>query len=90
MFYFSCSSTSILAAFKIIKSWLPEKAVKKINFVNKSTLKNFVEPERALACWGGQDNYEFVFVPEDRNGKGEKKVRHPLTVLSGFHLTSWY
>ncbi|XP_034232388.1 motile sperm domain-containing protein 2-like isoform X2 [Thrips palmi] len=61
-------------AFKIIKTWLPEKAVKKINFVNKSTLKNFVEPERALASWGGQDNYEFVFVPEDRNGKGEKKV----------------
>lgn len=61
-------------AFKIIKSWLPEKAVKKINFVNKSNLKNFVEPKYSLSCWGGQDSYEFSFVPEDRNGKMERKV----------------
>ncbi|KAJ1523416.1 hypothetical protein ONE63_001280 [Megalurothrips usitatus] len=61
-------------AFKIIKSWLPEKAVKKINFVNKGNLKNFVEPKYALASWGGQDNFEFTFTPEDRNGKVERKV----------------
>ena len=53
--------------------------------MNKSTLKTFVEPERALASWGGQDNYEFVFVPEDRNGKGEKKVRGLHFVLSCVH-----
>jgi len=79
--------SKILAAFKIIKTWLPEKAVKKINFVNKSTLKNFVEPERALASWGGQDNYEFAFIPEDRNAKGDKKVRSLLSSLLGFQLT---
>ncbi|KAK3915935.1 Motile sperm domain-containing protein 2 [Frankliniella fusca] len=62
------------AAFKVIKSWLPEKAVKKINFVSKSNLKNFVDPKNALSCWGGEDSYEFSFTPEDRSGKVERKV----------------
>ncbi|PSN37774.1 hypothetical protein C0J52_15860 [Blattella germanica] len=55
------------AAFKIIKSWLPAKAVQKIKFVNKSNLKEFVEPDQALKCWGGLDEYTFVFVPEQRS-----------------------
>ncbi|XP_069671502.1 motile sperm domain-containing protein 2-like [Periplaneta americana] len=54
------------AAFKIIKSWLPAKAVQKIKFVNKSNLKDYVEPDQALKCWGGLDDYTFTFVPEQR------------------------
>lgn len=53
------------AAFKIIKSWLPEKAVEKIKFVNKKTLGEYVAPENALKCWGGTDEYVYTFVPED-------------------------
>lgn len=53
------------AAFKIIKSWLPPKAVEKIKFVNKSTLKDYVQPKYALTCWGGEDTYVFEFVPEE-------------------------
>ncbi|CAB0000597.1 unnamed protein product [Nesidiocoris tenuis] len=52
------------AAFKIIKSWLPAKAVQKIKFVNRGTLKEYVEPSQALKAWGGTDEYQFVFTPE--------------------------
>ncbi|XP_011314035.1 motile sperm domain-containing protein 2-like [Fopius arisanus] len=56
------------AALKIIKSWLPAKATPKIKQVNKSGLKEFVDPSVALVCWGGENDYKFTFVPEIRNG----------------------
>ncbi|XP_063244503.1 motile sperm domain-containing protein 2-like isoform X2 [Bacillus rossius redtenbacheri] len=68
------------AAFKIIKTWLPAKAVQKIKFLNKTTLKEYVEPDQALRCWGGNDDYVFTFVPEqlalpvDRADDSRKKV----------------
>ncbi|XP_043286137.1 motile sperm domain-containing protein 2-like [Venturia canescens] len=77
------------AAFKIIKSWLPAKAIPKIKFVNKANLKEFVDPADALKCWGGTNDYVFSFVPETRsggpvtNGQVENKKVHfegsPLT-----------
>ncbi|XP_032679586.1 motile sperm domain-containing protein 2-like isoform X2 [Odontomachus brunneus] len=81
------------AAFKIIKSWLPAKAIPKIKFVNKSTLKEFVDSNDALKCWGGNNDYTFVFVPEVQtnedalNGKLDNKKVHfaegsPLTEQS--------
>lgn len=54
-------------AFKIIKSWLPAKAIQRVKFVDKKTLKDFVDADNALTCWGGNDNYVFTFVPEVRN-----------------------
>lgn len=54
------------AAFKIIKSWLPAKAIPKIKFVNKSNLKDFIDPNDILRCWGGTNDYNFVFVPEEQ------------------------
>lgn len=78
----------IVAAFKIIKSWLPAKAVQKIKFVNKTNLKDFVEPDQALKCWGGLDDYTFTFVPEqrsavpnDRFDDSKKKVLQKFTTL---------
>jgi hypothetical protein len=78
----------IVAAFKIIKSWLPAKAVQKIKFVNKTNLKDFVEPDQALKCWGGLDDYTFTFVPEqrsaapnDRFDDSKKKVLQKYTAL---------
>mgnify|MGYP003729754047 CR=1 FL=1 len=59
---FECFS----AAFKIIKSWLPARAVQKIKFINKSSIKEYVSPYKMLPHWGGDDNYEFKFVPEVR------------------------
>lgn len=67
------------AAFKIIKTWLPAKAIQKIKFVNKVTLKDYVDPDNALVSWGGNDNFTFTFVPETQaaagltNGKFENK-----------------
>jgi len=68
------------AAFKIIKSWLPAKAIPRIKFVNKSNLKDYVDPNDILKCWGGNNDYTFKFVPaaymnEDGmiNGKVDNK-----------------
>jgi hypothetical protein len=52
------------AAFKIIKSWLPEKAVQKIKFLSKKDIKEYVPLDQALTCWGGQNDYTFSFLPE--------------------------
>ncbi|XP_072946738.1 motile sperm domain-containing protein 2-like [Epargyreus clarus] len=61
------------AAFKLIKSLLPARGVEKMKFVNNEALKEFVAPDQALACWGGQDKYVFEFVPENKEN-GSKKV----------------
>ncbi|XP_011697966.1 PREDICTED: motile sperm domain-containing protein 2-like [Wasmannia auropunctata] len=82
------------AAFKIIKSWLPAKAVPKIKFVNKTTIKDYVNLDDALKCWGGNNDYIFKFVSEVQtngdgvsNGKLDNKKVHfvdnsPLTEQS--------
>ena len=65
------------AAFKIIKSWLPARAIPKIKLVNKTSLKDWVEPADALKCWGGEVDYTFTFEPDvTMNGKfnNNKKV----------------
>ncbi|KAF4522258.1 hypothetical protein B566_EDAN011954 [Ephemera danica] len=65
------------AAFKIIKSWLPARAVEKIKFVSKNTIQEYVPLDQALVSWGGTDEYEYSFEPELSNGRledGRKKV----------------
>lgn len=52
------------AAFKVVKSLLPAKAIERMKFANNNTLKEFVAPDQALKCWGGKDEYVFEFVPE--------------------------
>lgn len=48
--------------------------MEKIKFVNKKTLSTYVEPEQALKCWGGLDDYTFTFVPfEFENSSGDMK-----------------
>lgn len=55
------------AAFKVVKSLLPAKAIERMKFANKDTLKEVVAPEQALKCWGGKDDYVFEFIPENKN-----------------------
>ncbi|KAL7299847.1 hypothetical protein TKK_0007181 [Trichogramma kaykai] len=66
------------AAFNIIKTWLPAKAIPKIKNVKRNTLDNFVDPNDALKCWGGNNDFAFIFLPERQigmsNGKGDKNV----------------
>ncbi|KAG8228141.1 hypothetical protein J437_LFUL002796 [Ladona fulva] len=68
------------AAFKIIKSMLPAKGVERLRVVTKSSLKEYVDADNALKCWGGRDDYEFVFESEQiapvksRGEEARKKV----------------
>ncbi|CAH2000838.1 unnamed protein product [Acanthoscelides obtectus] len=59
-------------AFKVIKSWLPPKAVEKIKFVSTKDISSYVPVEHALTCWGGNSTYEFKFVPESVPEPAEK------------------
>lgn len=63
----------LLAAFKIIKTWLPAKAVKKIKFLSKHNLHEFVPKESTLVSWGGENSYEFNFEPETKKVEEIKK-----------------
>ena len=60
--------TSITAAFKIIKSWLPEAGVRKIKVVNKQTVGDYVQEESRPVEWGGHDTWEFEWVPGQFDG----------------------
>lgn len=52
------------AAFKIVKTWLPEKAVQRIKFIKKGGIEEYVPLDQALKCWGGNDDYVFSFESE--------------------------
>jgi len=52
------------AAWKVIKSWLPAAAVKKIKFLTKSNLQEYVSEDQALVAWGGTDSWEYSFEKE--------------------------
>lgn len=40
-----------------------------MKFVNKKNLKEYVSPENMLRCWGGLDDYQFQWVPQNPNIK---------------------
>jgi len=80
------------AAFKIIKSWLPAKAIPKIKNVNKSTLKDYVDPNDILVCWGGNNDYIFQFVPAvQTNGDGalNGKLDNKKVCILYYIFLSW-
>jgi len=52
------------AAWKVIKAWLPAAAVKKIKFLTKSNVGEYIDDNNRLECWGGSDDWEYVFEPE--------------------------
>lgn len=64
----------LTAAFKIVKSWLPEKAVEKIKFISKKDISTYVPAEHILQAWGGQNPYVFSFIPETFPEKDIEKV----------------
>ncbi len=43
------------AAWKIIKTWLPAAAVKKIKFLTKTTVAEYVEEDQRLVAWDGKN-----------------------------------
>lgn len=52
------------AIWKIIKAWLPAVAVKKIKFVNKNTIDEFIPYDQKFVHWGGEDDWVYEFVEE--------------------------
>ena len=61
---------SYIAAWKIIKAWLPAAGVRKIKFVNKNTVDEYVIPDQKLVAWGGNDSWEYEFVEEQVRENG--------------------
>jgi len=68
------------AAFKVIKGWLPPAAVKKIKFLTKTNMNEYVSDENRLEEWGGTDPWQYVWepeagqAPEDNKDETKKKV----------------
>ena len=57
------------AAFKVIKGWLPPAAVKKIKFLTKSNMNEYVAEDQMLEDWGGTDDWQYAWLPESVEGK---------------------
>lgn len=43
---------------------LPPKAVEILKMISKKDINQYINKDNCLAIWGGDDNYEFSFVPE--------------------------
>jgi len=71
------------AAWKVIKSWLPAAAVKKIKFLTKSNLNEYVTPDQALVSWGGTDDWEYSFEEEEVAVKSMAATAAPLPATNG-------
>uniref|UniRef100_A0A1A9W4J6 MSP domain-containing protein n=1 Tax=Glossina brevipalpis TaxID=37001 RepID=A0A1A9W4J6_9MUSC len=67
------------AAFKIVKGLLPEKAVAILKMINRKTINSFVDKDNCLTSWGGNDNYEFHFEPENKKTSSTTPLTIPET-----------
>lgn len=54
------------ATFQIIKRLLPAKAVDRLKNINNKTIREYIDDDNMLVPWGGKDDYEFQFIPEQR------------------------
>nr|XP_029730585.1 motile sperm domain-containing protein 2-like [Aedes albopictus]XP_029730586.1 motile sperm domain-containing protein 2-like [Aedes albopictus] len=54
------------ATFQIIKRLLPAKAVDRLKNINNKNIRDFIDEDYMLVPWGGKDDYEFKFFPEQR------------------------
>ena len=53
----------------MIKGWLPPAAVKKIKFLTKSNMSEYVPEDQMLEDWGGTDPWQYSWLPENSEGK---------------------
>eukprot|EP01137_Pigoraptor_chileana_P028774 Opistho-2@1077 len=49
------------AAWKVIKSWLNERAIAKVKFATKQDLAQYIPKEQLMTYYGGTDGAEFVY-----------------------------
>lgn len=47
--------------FKIIKALLPANAVEILKLVDTKSLKEYIDEDNMLKCWGGKDDYVYSF-----------------------------
>lgn len=54
---------------------MPAKAVASMRFVTMKSVTDYISTDNLLTCWGGTDDYQFEFEPEqqptDANGRHE-------------------
>ncbi|KAK3100204.1 hypothetical protein FSP39_016243 [Pinctada imbricata] len=53
------------AAWKVIKTWLSPEAVKKIKFVTKSDVQEYIDKDQLPEHMGGTDQYKYVYIPPE-------------------------
>ena len=49
----------------MIKGWLPPAAVKKIKFLTKSNMGEYLTEENRLEEWGGSDSWQYQWEYEN-------------------------
>ncbi|KAL3880965.1 hypothetical protein ACJMK2_033166 [Sinanodonta woodiana] len=67
------------AAWTIIKTWLSAEAVKRIKFVKKADIQEYINKDQLMEHMGGTDKFQYKYDPEDWKNdwdgiKGRKKV----------------
>ena len=68
----------------MIKGWLPPAALKKIKFLTKSNMNEYVAEDQMLEDWGGTDDWQYAWLPE--SGEGENlSPGCPLSQLAHSH-----
>ena len=55
----------------MIKGWLPPAAVKKIKFLTKTNMAEYVAEDQMLEDWGGTDGWQYAWLPESSEGKNQ-------------------
>merc|ERR1719348_721372 len=68
------------AAWKVIKAWLPAAAVKKIKFLTKSNMGEYIDDSNRLECWGGSDSWEYEFEAEQVQQTGAMNGTAPAAM----------
>lgn len=54
------------ATFQIIKKLLNKRTVDVLKFVDAKSVRKYIDDANIPVAWGGQNGYEFEFVPEIR------------------------
>lgn len=56
-----------------------------MRFVTQKNLHEYITKENMLTCWGGEDDYEFKFIPEEtvhENGASANANASQQTILT--------
>ncbi|XP_060064841.1 motile sperm domain-containing protein 2-like [Ylistrum balloti] len=75
------------AAWKIIKAWLSPQAIKKIKFVGKSDIQEYINKDQLMEHMGGTDKFVFKYIPPDERGEDENKLKKRVTFAESAKTT---